>query len=190
MTKYLVTVHDGGGSMAEGIDPVWSAVVDTEEEANELEKKIWDANKDDELFYDGLVIIHPIGDSVSVADALDDIKDELGEEEDDEEEAALNAKVDDLMVGETKKLDGLFKDTYHKPRQTEIQHYPGEFTRYPVEDGYQPWQGIPDAPLESDEGDPFDGLTNAEFGELSDDEFLDILHGRVSVEDYKKQKGI
>lgn len=188
MTKYLVTVHDGGGSMAEGIDPAWSAVVETEAEANELEKKIWDANGDDELFYDGLVIIHPIGDSVSVADALADIKAQLGDEE-DEDEAELNAKVDGMMKGETAKLDGLFKDTYHKPaRQTQIYQPPGTFTRHPVNDGYQPYQGEPSHIGLGGEGDPFDGLTDAEFEELTDAEFLAILHGDITVEQHKKNQ--
>lgn len=193
MTKFLVTVHDGGGSMAEAIDPRWSAVVETEEEADELEKQIWALNEDDEYFYDGLVIIHPVDDSVTVEDALKSFKDSLGEdEEEDPEEAALHAKVDGLMVAETAKLDGMFKDTYHAPRQTYIQQG-HTFTRHPVETGYTPYQGMASGGgsldfEEGGEGDPFGDLTNDEFNGLDDATFLDILHGRLTVEDYRKRQ--
>lgn len=191
--KYLVTVHDGGGSMGEAMQPNWSAVVDTEEEATALETKIWELNEDDEYFYDGLVIIHPIDDSVSVDDALKSFKDSLGEEDEDPEEAALHAKVDGLMAGETAKLDDMFKDTYHQPRQTYIQQ-DHTFTRYPPETGYTPYQGMAmEDPLdfeEGGEGDPFGDLTAEEFEGLDDGTFLDILHKRLTVEDYRtRQKG-
>lgn len=191
--KYLVTVHDGGGSMGEAMQPNWSAVVDTEEEATTLETKIWELNEDDEYFYDGLVIIHPIDDPVSVDDALKNFKDSLGEEDEDPEEAALHAKVDGMMAGETAKLDDMFKDTYHQPRQTYIQQ-DHTFTRYPPETGYTPYQGMAmEDPLdfeEGGEGDPFGDLTAEEFEGLDDGTFLDILHKRLTVEDYRtRQKG-
>lgn len=193
---YIVSIHSGSGSMSEGMQPQWYVTVTTQEEAETLSTGIYAAFKghweEDEI----LVNILKIEDSLSVEDALIKLKDPKAQdwfedEEEDPEEAALHAKVDGLMAGETAKLDDMFKDTYHQPRQTYIQQ-DHTFTRYPPETGYTPYQGMAmEDPLdfeEGGEGDPFGDLTAEEFEGLDDGTFLDILHKRLTVEDYRKRQ--
>lgn len=191
--SYLVAVHDGGGSMAEGMEPRWTAIVSTREEAVDLENKIWDHVEGTTLEDEGLVVITKLGDPLTVDDAFENFKndpnfDHFLDDEDDEDpdEAALNAKVDGLMKGETDKLNGLFKDTYHKPeRQTYIEP-DRSFTRYPTEDSWAPYQGV-EIEEEDFGDDPFGDMSNEELAALSDEEFVAILRkSREEREDKEK----
>jgi hypothetical protein len=183
---WVVNVHDTGGSTAEAVFPEWSATVEDAETATKLEEEIYEAFKGTD--YDGEILVTAVEveDPSSVEEALESLRKEHWFEEDedlDEEEAALHRKVDGMMAGETGKLDNLFKDTYHQKRQTPI--YTGEFTRYPVEDGYQPYKGTA---VEEDFGDdPFADYTDEQLASMSDDEFAAILR---NVRNKKEEEGI
>lgn len=176
MTKYIVAIHSCGGSMGEAVWPQWTRTVESEMDKEKLEKKFQKLLRkswDDEA----IAVVTEIEDPLDVDSALEELsKDEQFFEEDEEPLDADEQKVEDMMGAETEALEGLFKDTYHKPaRQTVIVPANHEFTRYPVTDD---WAGdLTEHGLGYDptKEDPLADWTDEQLTSLTDEQFANLL---------------